>query len=196
VRVRADARRNRERIQAAARDLVAAAGVDATMEDIARRAGVAVGTLYRHFPAKEDLLAAVVDDSVDQLAGLAEAGLAQVDAGAPPGPVVRELFRSVAARYADDRALKAAAGRLGLGADLGAHLAAELAAAGPGSVVQRAMAALTTLLERAVAAGEMRADVTLDDVVMMLDGVPGREVPEAMRARYVDIVIAGLTART
>ncbi len=194
--VRADAQRNRDRILAAARDLVAEAGVDATMEDIARQAGVAVGTLYRHFPAKEDLLAAVVDDSTDQLAELTEAALAEVERGAAVGPVVTGLFRTVASRYADDRALKAAAGRLGPGADLGAHLDAELAVAGPESVVRRAMEALTTLLERSVTAGELRADVTLDDVVMMLDGVPGREVPAAMRERYVDIVIAGLTART
>lgn len=194
--VRADAQRNREKILAAARDLVADAGADATMEDIARRAGVAVGTLYRHFPAKDDLLAAVVDDSTDQLAELTEAALAEVDGGAAPGPVVTGLFRAVASRYADDRALKAAAGRLGPGADLGAHLDAELAGAGPESVVRRAMDALTALLERSVTAGTLRPDVTLADIVMMLDGVPGREVPAAMRERYVDIVIAGLTART
>lgn len=194
--VRVDAQRNRDRILAAARDLVAEAGVDATMEDIARQAGVAVGTLYRHFPAKEDLLAAVVDDSTDQLAELTEAALAEVERGAAAGPVVTGLFRTVASRYADDRALKAAAGRLGPGADLGAHLDAELADAGPESVVRRAMEALTALLARSVAAGELRADVTMDDIVMMLDGVPGREVPAAMRERYVDIVIAGLTART
>jgi AcrR family transcriptional regulator len=181
---------------AAARDLVADIGGDATMEDIARRAGVAVGTLYRHFPAKEDLLAAVVDDSMDQLAALSEAALAQVEAGAAAWPVAQGLFRAVASRYADDRALKAAAGRLGPGAGLGPHLDAELAAAAPDAAVRRAVAALTTLLARAVAAGELRADVTLDDIVMLLDGVPGREVPGAVRERYVDIVIAGLTART
>jgi len=127
---------------------------------------------------------------------LSEAALAEVGGGAAPGPVVADLFRTVASRYADDRALKAAAGRLGLGADLGTHLDAEVVAAEPGPVVLRAMGALTALLEHSVAAGEIRADITLDDVVMMLDGVPGREVPEAMRMRYVDIVIAGLTART
>lgn len=124
---------------------------------------------------------------MDQLALLSEAELAEVEGGAPAGPVVEKLFRTVAARYADDRALKAAAGRL----DLDAHLDAA-----PGSTVRRAVEALTMLIESSVAAGELRAGVTLDDIVMMLDGVPGREVPEAMRERYVDIVIAGLTART
>lgn len=194
--MRADAQRNRDRILGAARDLVARAGPDATMEDIARLAGVAVGTLYRHFPAKEDLLAAVVDDSMDRLTGLTEAALAEVRGGAEPGPVVADLFRTVASRYADDRALKAAAGRLGPGADMGAHLDAEFSAAEPGSSVRRAMGALEELLERSVVAGGIRADVTLSDIVMMLDGVPGPEIPEAMRERYVDIVIVGLTART
>lgn len=194
--MRADAQRNRSRILAAARDLFADAGVDATMDDIARRAGVAVGTLYRHFPAKEDLLAAVADDSMEQLAVLSETGLTEVDGGAEPGPVVTGLFRTVASRYAADRALKVAAGRLGLGAGMGAHLDAELSAAEPGSVVLRAIGTLTELLNRAVAAGTIRADVTLDDIVMMLDGAPGPDVPEAMRERYVDIVIAGLTAAT
>lgn len=196
VRVRADARRNRDRILVAARDLVAEAGVDATMEDIARSAGVAVGTLYRHFPAKEDLLAAVVDDSLDRLVTLVEAGLADVVAGAAPGPVVEGLFRAVAARHPDDRALKAATGRLGLGVDLHGHLDAEVAAAAPGSVVRRAAEAFTALLERCVRAGELRADVTLADIMVLLDGVPGRDVPVEVRERYVDIVIAGLTART
>ena len=164
------------------------------MEDIARRAGVAVGTLYRHFPAKEDLLGAVIDDSVEQLAVLSEAALAAVDAGADPGPVFAGLLRAVAGRYVDDRALKSAAGRLQLGGDLGAHLDGELSAAAPGSAVLRAVTAITQLLERSVAAGAVRADVTLDDLIVVLGGVPGREVSEAMQARYVDIVIAGLTA--
>ena len=67
VRVRVDAQRNRDRILEAARSLVAETGVDATMEDIARHAGVAVGTLYRHFPAKEDLVAAIKAGAEDYI---------------------------------------------------------------------------------------------------------------------------------
>ncbi|HXV92879.1 MAG TPA: helix-turn-helix domain-containing protein, partial [Pseudonocardia sp.] len=109
VQVRADAQRNRARILDAARELVAVAGGDVTMEDIAGRAGVAVGTLYRHFPAKEDLVAAVVEDSVTQIAELAERAVAAVDAGADPGEQVGELFAAVAERHARDRAIKDAA---------------------------------------------------------------------------------------
>jgi AcrR family transcriptional regulator len=205
--VRADAQRNRDRILSAAREIVAEVGVDATMEDIARRAGVAVGTLYRHFPAKDDLLVAVTDDSVEQIAALTEKVLADVDGGAPVGPALGGLFRAVAARFVDDLALKAATGRLGADRDLSAYLGAEdrrrillrggvidIAAAQPGSAVLRAVTAITAVLERARADGAVRADLTLDDVTVLLAAMPGREVPEEMRTRLVDIVIAGLTA--
>jgi AcrR family transcriptional regulator len=192
--VRADAQRNRDRILGAARELVTDAGVDVTMEDIARRAGVAVGTLYRHFPAKEDLLGAVIDDSMDQVVALTESTLAEVDGGAPIGPALGGLFRAVAARIADDLALKAATGRIGADADLAAHFGAEVAAAPPGAAVSRAATAITVLLDRARAAEAVRPDLTLDDVMVLLAAMPGREVPEEMRARLVDIVVAGLTS--
>jgi AcrR family transcriptional regulator len=205
--VRADAQRNRDRILGAARDAVAEAGVDATMEDIARRAGVAVGTLYRHFPAKDDLLVAVMDDSMEQIAALTEKALADVDGGAPAGPALGGLFRAVAVRFADDLALKAATGRLGADGDLAADVGAEdrrrvllrggvvdVAAAEPGSTVLRAVTAITAVLDRARAAGAVRADLTLDDLMVLLAAMPGREVAAEMRERLVDIVIAGLTA--
>ncbi len=191
--VRADAQRNRDRILGAAREAVAEVGVDATMDDIARRAGLAVGTLYRHFPAKDDLLVAVMDDSMEQVAALTETALVEVDGGAPVGPALGGLFRAVAARFADDLALKAATGRIGNDADLAAHLGAEVAAAPPGSAVLRAVTAITGVLDRARAVGAVRADLTLDDLMVLLAAMPGREVPEEMRVRLVDIVICGLT---
>jgi AcrR family transcriptional regulator len=66
-RMRADARRNQERIVAAARDTFAALGADAPLDEIARRAGVGSGTLYRHFPTRTDLLLAVYSDGVNHL---------------------------------------------------------------------------------------------------------------------------------
>lgn len=183
--MRADAQRNRERILAAARELVAETGVDATMENIAQRAGVAVGTLYRHFPAKEDLVDAVVDDSIEYMATLSAAALAAVEAGASGADELASLFRVVAERHVTDQALKAAAGRL--------DLRAELAAAGPDTPVGRAIAAITSLLERATAAGAIRADVTVADLALMLGALPGADVPIEMRRRFVEIMIAGLT---
>ena len=186
VRVRVDAQRNRDRILEAARALVAETGVDATMEDIARHAGVAVGTLYRHFPAKEDLVAAVVEDSLAQMASLTEGALAAVHAGAPPGPAIGQLFREIAERHATDQAFKSAAGRL--------DVDAEIAAAAPGSPIARSVAAISELLERAQIAEQIRGDLTLADLGVLLAAVPGAGVAPEQRARFVDIVIAGLAA--
>ena len=189
VRMRVDAQRNRDRILEAARALVAETGVDATMEDIARHAGVAVGTLYRHFPAKEDLVAAVVEDSLAQMASLTEGALAAVHAGAPPGPAIGQLFREIAERHATDQAFKSAAGRLDV-----ALLDAEIAAAPPGSPIDRSVAAITELLHRAQIAEQVRGDLTLADLAVLLAAVPGADVSAERRARFVDIVIAGLAA--
>lgn len=186
VRVRVDAQRNRDRILEAARALVAETGVDATMEDIARHAGVAVGTLYRHFPAKEDLVAAVVEDSLAQMASLTEGALAAVHAGAPPGPAIGQLFREIAERHATDQAFKSAAGRLDVNS--------EFAAAPPGSPIARSVAAITELLQRAQIAEQVRPDLTLADLGVLLAAVPGAGVAPERRARFVDIVIAGLAA--
>ena len=186
VRVRVDAQRNRDRILEAARALVAETGVDATMEDIARHAGVAVGTLYRHFPAKEDLVAAVVEDSLAQMASLTEGAVAAVHAGAPPGPAIGQLFREIAERHATDQAFKSAAGRL--------DVDAEIATAPAGSPIARSVAAITELLQRAQLAEQIRADLTLADLGVLLAAVPGPGVAAEQRARFVDIVIAGLAA--
>jgi AcrR family transcriptional regulator len=186
-RVRVDAQRNRDRILEAARTLVAETGVDATMEDIARHAGVAVGTLYRHFPAKEDLVAAVVEDSLAQMASLTEGALAAVHAGAPAGPAIGQLFREIAERHATDQAFKSAAGRLDVNV--------EMASAPPGSPVARSVAAITELLHRAQLAGQVRGDLTLADLGVLLAAVPGAGVAAEQRARFVDIVIAGLAAQ-
>jgi AcrR family transcriptional regulator len=186
VQVRSDAQRNRAHILGAARELVAAAGVDATMEDIARRAGVAVGTLYRHFPAKEDLVAAVVEDSIMYIAELAERSLAAVDGGGGAGEQLGALFAAVVERHATDRALKAASGMLKIPS------VADLAFAPPESAIARAVTAITELLERARSVGAVRADLTLADLVMLLGAAPADVAPPEMRRRYVEIVLAGL----
>ncbi|MGH9075226.1 MAG: TetR/AcrR family transcriptional regulator, partial [Acidimicrobiales bacterium] len=81
---RADARRNHERLVAAARRVFAAEGGGASMEAIAREAGVGVGTLYRHFPKRIDVVEAVYRDDVDELARLAEEVVAELE----PWPAV------------------------------------------------------------------------------------------------------------
>jgi len=77
---RSDARRNRERLVASARELFAVSGVDVPAREVARHAGVGVGTLYRHFPTRSDLVDAVLAESFEELIALAEASLAEQDA--------------------------------------------------------------------------------------------------------------------
>ena len=77
--LRADARRNREKVVAAASAAFAESGLDAQVEDIARRAGVGVGTLYRHFPTKDALIDAIVDARFAELTGAAERALEEDD---------------------------------------------------------------------------------------------------------------------
>lgn len=182
--MRADARRNRSAILDAARELVAETGIDTTMEDIARRAGVAVGTLYRHFPAKDDLVAAVVEDGTARVATLAEQALEAADRGADAGAELAALFREVAKRHATDRAFKAATGQLDHYAPV-THVQ-------DGSSAARAMRAITALLDRARAMGAVRTDTTLADLVMLLGSLPGPDADARARTRYVDIVLHGL----
>src|SRR3954468_15807059 len=78
--LRADAERNRERILAAAREAFAEDGLDVGLHQIAKRAGVGVGTVYRRFPEKDQLVEALFEDRIDEVLGIAEAALAEDDA--------------------------------------------------------------------------------------------------------------------
>ena len=77
---RRDAQRNRDRIVASARLLIAREGIDASVEEITRHAGVGMGTLYRHFATKEELVDAVLEDALSEFVALAEQALAEEDA--------------------------------------------------------------------------------------------------------------------
>src|SRR3954470_9350345 len=98
---RADARRNRERVIHAARTCMAREGLDAGMEEIARAAGVGVGTVYRHFATKDDLVEALAEERFERLEQLAREGLAQEH----PGKAVRGFNRASAQDQSEDRAL-------------------------------------------------------------------------------------------
>jgi AcrR family transcriptional regulator len=149
-RLRADARRNRDLILQAAATAFGDQGETASLEDIARQAGVGIGTLYRHFPRREALLEAVYRDQVDQLCEAAPRLLAAM----PPDAALNEWCRLFVAYAATKKgwagALKAA---LGPGA--------EIFATGR----QRLLSALDSLIEANVQAGLMRSDVTADDVL-------------------------------
>jgi AcrR family transcriptional regulator len=191
VGVRVDAARNQARILDVARRQVGAHGPDAAMDDIARDAGVAVGTLYRHFPTKAALVEAVVRDSTEQLAEAAEAAAARASGGGDAAAELGDLFRFVARRHSEDLAVKEAAASLG--ADAGGvdgRIGGE-----PGTPRARAWAAIVRLLDLAVAAGSVRPDLTPQDLLMFVAGLPRTPGNPAQRDRYVEIVLDGVRPR-
>jgi len=190
--MRSDATRNRVRILETARLLVRRDGPAVSMDDIARDAGVAVGTLYRHFPTKAALVEAVVHDSVAQLADAADAASARVEQGASAGDELAELFRLVASRHSEDAAVKEAAASLGAKAP-GVDGVIDF---DPGSPELRAWEAIVRLLDAAIAEGSVRPDLTAADLLALVSGVPRDPVAAEVRDRYIEIVLAGVRPRT
>lgn len=153
-RERTDARRNRERLLAVAREVFAEAGPDASLNEIARRAGVGPGTLYRHFPTRQALLAAVLRDRVERLCD--QAG--ELAAGRPPDDA---LGRWLALFLDHAREHQGMAGAL-LAQDAGAL----------GIDCHRLiLEAVTGLLERAQRLGTARPDLTPGDLLRLVVGI-------------------------
>jgi AcrR family transcriptional regulator len=150
--LRRDAQRNRDLILAAARAAFAAEGLGVPVEDIARRAGVGMGTLYRRFASKEDLIDAVLVDAFEQYAEAAEAALAAEDAW----DGFRGFLERALSLHAENRGLK----------DLIATR--EHGRARTTAMRARVRPALTHLIERAQEQGALRADFTLEDIPLLL----------------------------
>jgi AcrR family transcriptional regulator len=170
--VRADARRNIDSLIEAAKAVFAASGVDAPVREIATRAGVGVGTVYRHFPKRSDLVAAVFRREVDACA-----------AAAPELAVKHEPGEALASwlwRYASFIATKR-----GLAAAL--HSGDPAFDALPAYFQQHLRPALGSLLESAAAAGEVRADVEPDD---LLRAVANLCLPAADDAAHTQRMLA------
>jgi len=159
--LRADARRNRDELLDVARQVIAEEGVDASLRDIARRAGVGIGTLYRHFPTREALLAAIIDDGMRRIG----ANAAELSKAKPPGEALAAWLTGVAMRIGPYRGL--AGSMLDAVTDEGAGdpalraICADMMDAGRG------------LLARAQAAGAVRQDVTWDDVFTAIAAISG-----------------------
>ena len=151
-RERRDAKRNRERLLAAARDLFEREGVAARTDDIARLAGVGVGTLYRHFPTREAIVEALFEERLDEFAALAETALAH--ARAWDGLV--ELLERMLEFQVGDRVLKQVFMRYPPGR--GSSAAAR----------ERLQQQFEQLLERARAEGTLREDFTLADLTLLV----------------------------
>lgn len=181
--LRRDAARNRDLLLAAAREAFGECGVDVPLEEIARRAGVGIATLYRRFPRREDLLGAVAEDVIAEYAGVAEAALAEPD----PWDGVAALVVGAGEIQARDRARRAV-------------LAAGLAHA-PAAVAEEARARLLVrrIVERGQAAGVVRADLEPEDVYLVLWGssrvieVLDGIAPDAWR-RFLGLILDGLRA--
>ena len=153
---RADAVRNRERVLKAAKAVFSAGGPEASLEAVARRAGVGIGTLYRHFPTREALFEAVYRREVQQLADLADA----LKAEATPTEALRRWMRANIEFVATKKGMLAALA-------LVIHGNSELYA----GTFERLTRALGELLDRAIAAGEIRADVSAEDLLRALVGM-------------------------
>jgi AcrR family transcriptional regulator len=181
--LRRDAQRNRDLILAAARAAFAAEGLDVPVEDIARRAGVGMGTLYRRFPSKEDLVDAVLVDAYAQYVELAEAALAAEDAWS--GFCV--FLEHALALHAENRGLKDVVATRERGRERA------------GAMRARVRPVLRKLIDRAQEQGALRADFTLEDIPLLF-WTGGRVVeatsavaPEVWR-RYLGLMLDGLRA--
>ncbi|MBV1849267.1 TetR/AcrR family transcriptional regulator [Catellatospora tritici] len=152
--LRADARRNRERVLAVAYEVFAAEGLSVPIDEIARRAGVGAGTVYRHFPTKEALYEAIVLDRVDRLVGRA-----REFADADPAEAFYGFFAFMTDEGATDKGLAEALAGAGF----------DIEATAPGAE-QSFMDAIGALLARAQAAGAVRPDLTAADVKTLMVG--------------------------
>ncbi|ALG12314.1 TetR/AcrR family transcriptional regulator [Kibdelosporangium phytohabitans] len=177
--MRADAKRNRAKILAAAEEVFVAAGSDASTEEVARRAGVAIGTVFRHFPTKNDLLAAIMKELADRLAGEAETLAAEGD----PATALFTFFAGV---------VEQAAGRKTVVELLDVDIRVD-------SQLQTMRDAIGALLTRAQQAGAVRAGVRLDEVMALLTATSAGALRAGwdrdLRTRTLDVVFAGLRPR-
>ena len=149
--LRRDAERNRQRILDAARRLYAETGLRASHDDVARAAGVGVGTVYRRFPDRESLHAAVFDRQLDEVVALAEAARERPD----PWPALRDFLAEVLERQAGDRGLRDLLG------------GAPDASAAAGRARGRIAPVVGDMLARAQRAGRVRPDLTVTDLALV-----------------------------
>jgi AcrR family transcriptional regulator len=180
---RADAVRNRELVLEAAKAVFSAGGADASLEAVARQAGVGIGTLYRHFPTREALFEAVYRREIDHLADLAEQLKRE-----PPVDALRHWMRSNVRFVATKKGMSAALA-------LAAYKNSELFSCSFDLMTR----AVGGLLDRAIAAGEIRDDIGPEELLRALIGMcylhdkPGWQ---ASVLRLIDVFIDGLRIRS
>jgi len=181
--LRADARRNRERVLEAARDVFAIRGHDAQVDEIARHAGVGVGTVYRHFPTKEGLLEALVADSFRRIGEAAVSALENPD----PWAAFESVLWTGGEVLASNRGLTEALAVQPTYSEV------------PAAHTAQVFEVMSEIIRRGQAAGVVRADLCVDDIPMLMCGVgaatrkPHACGGEAWR-RHLRIVLDGLRA--
>jgi AcrR family transcriptional regulator len=180
---RADALRNRDLLLEAAKSVFSAGGPEASLEAVARTAGVGIGTLYRHFPTREALFEAVYRHEVQQLADLAE----RLKKERRPIEALRQWMRSIVKFVATKKGMSTA---LALAVSKDSDLVSYSS--------DRLTRAIGLLLEQAIAAGEVRSDVGPEDLLRAIVGMcythdqPGWQKNVL---RLVDIFVDGLRNR-
>lgn len=180
---RADSIRNRELLLEAAAHVFSAGGQQASLEAVAREAGVGIGTLYRHFPTREDLFDAVYRHEVDHLVGLAE----RLAREAAPVEALRTWLHANVRLIATKKGMVAAL-------QLVAHGSSELKAYS----FEQLSGAIGRLLERGVASGELRSDIAPEDLLRTLVGIfysQGIADWQPTALRLVDVFVDGLRKR-
>jgi AcrR family transcriptional regulator len=181
-KLRADAARNRARVLDVAYETFAAEGLSVPIDEIARRAAVGAGTVYRHFPTKEALFAAVIEDRMEHLV---DDGYALLESDGP-GEAIFAFLRSIVLQWgATDRGLVDALAGYGI----------DIAAAAPGAE-DAFLAVLGDLLRAAQEAGTARQDIGVREVKSILVGCQAMEAyNSALADRVTEVVVDGLRAR-
>jgi AcrR family transcriptional regulator len=179
--LRADAMRNRARVLEVAYETFAAEGLSVPIDEIARRAGVGAGTIYRHFPTKEALFQAVI---MDRMQHLVDVGYALLESD-EPGEALFIFLRSMVLQWgATDRGLAEALAGLGI----------DIAQAAP-DAEDAFLALLGELLRAAQEAGTARKDIGVREVKSILVGCQAMEAyNSALADRVTEVVVDGLRA--
>jgi AcrR family transcriptional regulator len=178
--MRSDARRNRERVLAAAEDVFSKMGLRAQVEEVARRAGVGVGTVCRHFPTKQALIEAVLEAMYESLLDEARRALEQPD----PGVAFHTFVHALSEFQARHRALAE-------------HMAEIDLSESAQSVRDSLRVAIDELVTRAQDAGAIRSDIGSADVALLFSGVAhatalAGDLQPVLRRRYVALILDGL----
>jgi AcrR family transcriptional regulator len=183
-RPRADAVRNRERVLEAAKAVFSAGGPEASLDAVAKRAGVGIGTLYRHFPTREAVVEAVYRREVDQLVD----AVPQLLETLPPGEALHQWMHLFVNYIATKRLIAPS-----LGAAVGRTSTPH---ATPAELITRA---ISTLVKDAVRSGDVRKDIDPSDLLRALVGVSYGNPDagwEASARRLIDILMDGLRRKS